>query len=361
MASTTSSLRGWTGRTFLHPALDYTLIGGGASLLFVLVYVANPSLGDAVPLRDGLQAFFDPPRMAWLILLLTGTHFAASTVRLYTKPGAVQALPTLSRIFPLAMFASTALCVGFWAQLGPHVLGLYYTWSPFHYAAQAYGLTIMYCHLSGAALADRERRAVRIVSLLPFAWAVLASPGAGLQWLLPGSVIASGAYQSMDAAISNPLRYVSMAAPLALYAGLCLFPSDSKRERPPLIMLFLLFSNAVWWCLLPAYEAFIWATFFHGIQYLTIVAIFHVHDQQARPSNQRGPLFHTLSFYGMCLALAYALFDCLPQAFVFAGFDLTASLLLIAAAINLHHFIVDGFIWKLRRGDPNRSVVEDSA
>ena len=63
----------------------------------------------------------------------------------------------------------------------------------------------------------------------------------------------------------------------------------------------------------------------------------------------------------MCLVLAYALFSCLPQAFVFAGFDLTASLLMIAAAINIHHFIVDGYIWKLGRGDSNRTVVEDAA
>lgn len=184
--------------------------------------------------------------------------------------------------------------------------------------------------------------------------------GAGLQWLLPAAIVQSDPYQAFDAAISNPLRYLAMAAPLVLYTKLWLSPSDPARRRPPVMMVCLLLSNAVWWCLLPAYEAFIWATFFHGIQYLTIVAIFHVHDQRALPTNRHGALFHTASFYVMCLVLAYGLFDCLPQAFVFAGFDLTASLMLIAAAVNLHHFIVDGFIWKLRRGDPNRAVVEDA-
>jgi hypothetical protein len=29
---------------------------------------------------------------------------------------------------------------------------------------------------------------------------------------------------------------------------------------------------------------------------------------------------------------------------------------MVATAINLHHFITDGYIWRLR-ADPNRSVV----
>ena len=40
--------------------------------------------------RQALTDYVDPPRMAWLVLLLTGTHVAASTVRLYTKHAAVE-------------------------------------------------------------------------------------------------------------------------------------------------------------------------------------------------------------------------------------------------------------------------------
>jgi len=31
---------------------------------------------------------------------------------------------------------------------------------------------------------------------------------------------------------------------------------------------------------------------------------------------------------------------------------------LVVAAINLHHFIVDGYIWRLKKGDSNYRVVE---
>ena len=59
--------------------------------------------------------------------------------------------------------------------------------------------------------------------------------------------------------------------------------------------------------------------------------------------------------------VAYALFSCLPQAYRWAGFSYVDSLLLVAAAINVHHFVVDAFIWRLRAGSDNRRIVEAGA
>jgi hypothetical protein len=33
-------------------------------------------------------------------------------------------------------------------------------------------------------------------------------------------------------------------------------------------------------------------------------------------------------------------------------------MLLVTAAINVHHFIVDGYIWRLKKSDSNRRVVD---
>jgi hypothetical protein len=40
------------------------------------------------------------------------------------------------------------------------------------------------------------------------------------------------------------------------------------------------------------------------------------------------------------------------------GFDYYDSRLVSVAIINIHHFIVDAYIWKLGRTDSNRQVVE---
>ena len=43
-----------------------------------------------------------------------------------------------------------------------------------------------------------------------------------------------------------------------------------------------------------------------------------------------------------------------------AGFGWAQSVVLVIAAINVHHFIVDAYIWRLRR-DPNYRVVVSAA
>jgi hypothetical protein len=126
----------------------------------------------------------------------------------------------------------------------------------------------------------------------------------------------------------------------------------------PLISLLVIASNGVWWIVLTYLDAFLWATVFHGLQYLAIVTIFHVRDHAGGPRG-RGWLGLTLRFYLACLVLGYALFNVWPYAYAMAGFELSQSVLLVAAAINVHHFVVDRYIWRLRR-DPNYRIVVGS-
>src|SRR5882672_705559 len=85
------------GRFFVNPAFDYLLIGGGLSLFF--------GLGMwAMNLHRTLGGW-----LATLIIVANGAHFAASTMRLYTRPGVVRALPFLTLAFPaLAALVLTA-------------------------------------------------------------------------------------------------------------------------------------------------------------------------------------------------------------------------------------------------------------
>ena len=148
-----------------------------------------------------------------------------------------------------------------------------------------------------------------------------------------------------------------LALPFLLYAAYW-----RRHGRPaPLISLSSVLANGVWFALVGYRDAVVWATIFHGLQYLAIALIFHVRDQLARPQNRRSALQHGLRFYGASFALGYALFHLLPQAFVFAGFGIVESMLMVIAAINLHHFVVDAFIWRLRRDPGNAGVVRAAA
>jgi hypothetical protein len=344
------------GRCFVDPSFDYLLIGGGLSLPVIALVLAGPDAPLVGPLAASLDALTTPMLLPVVMLLFSTTHFAASTVRLYTKPGATRSLPFLTMAFPLVALALLTLCIVDSDRLGHHLRQLYFTWSPFHYAAQAYGLSVMYCHRSGCTLGVGDKRMIRWISLMAFFYSSISS-GAGLYWILPRSVLESSFVVASLDALRPLLIAAGVLGPLALWLRL-----RRRSQTLPAICALLLLVNGFWWFALPATQAFLWATFFHGIQYLAIVLVFHVKEQIGRPDNRHGRAYHVAWFYGACALLAYALFNCLPQAYSLAGFSLTESLLLVVAAINIHHFIVDAYIWRQGPQDANRSVIEsDSA
>jgi hypothetical protein len=337
------------GRTFLHPALDYALIGGGLSLIFALAVVLAHV--QKVVTADTLF-------VAALLLAINSTHFAASTVRLYTKPGAFASWPALTRVVPLAFLLLLTLAVAFPTGLGGALTRLYLTWSPYHYAAQTYGLCVMYCYRSGCALSERDRAGLRWASLLPFLHNFLTAPGIGLDWAL--SLAGLGPLVWLEPLRAGAAAILAAAAAL-VPLGLFLVRARGSRAPMPLIVPLLMIANGVWWLVLLPQQAFLWATIFHGIQYLAIVVIFHVRDQLAQPGNRGSGLQHALRFYAMSLALAFALFQIVPQGYVLAGFGMVESLLLVVAIINIHHFVVDAYIWRLRAGSDNRRNAEAGA
>ena len=321
------------------------LIGGGLSLILTAVVVCLPGRG----------AIVDQATLPYFILFSNFAHFAGSTVRLYTKPGTFQALPFLTIAFPLVVLVVVISCLCVAGLVGPHLQALYLTWSPFHYAAQAYGLALVYSYRSGCQILPGHKRLLFWTSLLPFFFAFLWDEGSGLHWLLPATTFKHPLVHPAYGFLIDVLPFVSVAAVLLLYLKVALSSSGPLPIISPLILI----ANAAWWCFLP-YDAFVWATIFHGIQYLGIVTIFHVKDQLARPDNRRGWLFHTASFYSSSALLGYGLFSCLPWGFFMTGFGMVESAFMCVIAINIHHFIVDAYIWRLKKGDGNRVIVEST-
>lgn len=333
------------GRPFVHPAFDLLVIGGGLSLVFT-AWLSLRSGGD---LPAVLAA-----NLWGVILLSNSAHFAASTVRLYMKRGALRDLRFLTMGLPLVTMAVLVVCLAFPELAGRHLMSLYFTWSPYHYAAQTYGLAVMYCYRSGFEPEPREKSWLRLCCLVPFVHAVLNARGAGLEWFVPEAMLEAKAVASARALLVVALGALSFLAPLALFAR-----HQRGPGRMPLISLLLMVTNAAWWVTLNYLDAFVWATVFHGIQYLAIVTIFQVKEDM-RDAPARPWWAYAGRFYLMCLALGYFLFQAWPHAFVLAGFGYAQSLLLVVATINVHHFIVDAFIWRLRK-DPNYAVVKAAA
>jgi hypothetical protein len=324
------------GKCFMHPLADYLLIGGFWSIPLALFWLAEP----------GALSILDPSTMVWVVLISNSAHFAASTVRLYSKPTYLREFSFLAFGFPAVTLAVLGICIAFPAAGGKYLQFIYLTWAPFHYAKQVYGLSMMYSFRSGIQLDRADKRLIYWVSMLPFLYAfVSGSRHMGLGWLMPGDLLAAtdGLSAALDL-IKTVLTVLIFGAPLLLWWRI----RAKKKQLLPLIIPTMLFANGLWWTSLNFLDAFVVATIGHGFQYLAIMLVYHVREKTREPGNTHGPLYHAGIFYAKCLALGYALFNCWPFFFVWAGAGYAESMLMVIATINLHHFIVDAYIWRLR-------------
>ena len=328
------------GRPFVCGVFDYLLIGGGLSLVVLAAAWATPEAGAWGFLRQHVWT---------LVLFSNSAHFAGSTVRLYTKPGSFRDLPFVTMVLPLVMLM--ALAGGLLQPVfGAALVNVYLLWSPYHYASQTYGLGVMYACRAGRVPTLAEKRLLRASCLVPFVHTALGGLG---DFLLPSWAAGFSLAQAVRQGGQTLVVAVAVALPLATLFFML------RRERPvPFIVPVLLASNAAWLIFAGYSGAFAVAlvTVFHGVQYLAILCVFHARESQAKTRTPRVPWPQVGRFYLLCLALGYLLFQALPGGLVFLGATHAESVLLAVAVINLHHFWVDGFIWKLRR-DQNYAVV----
>jgi hypothetical protein len=337
------------GRPFVGLAFDYLVIGGGFSLVVLALLHSGAAPTVSVFLKEHLWT---------LVLLSNSAHFAGSTVRLYTRAGSFRDLPFLTMGLPLVTLAVLAAGLFFPGLVGQNLLSLYLTWSPYHYSAQAYGIAVLYCHRSGATWNEADKQWLRLSCFAPFVYAFLSIPGAGLAWLMPTAVLADPAAATVRGLAAAAAQVGSFVGPLVLFAR----HQANGRPRLPLISLLAVVANAVWLVMLSYQVALVLATItiFHGLQYLAILTLVHVRERMARPGNALPAWRHAAGFYARCLGLGYLLFQAWPYAFVLAGFSYAESLLLVVSVINIHHFVVDAFIWRLRR-DPSYAAAAASA
>jgi hypothetical protein len=232
--------------------------------------------------------------------------------------------------------------------LGANLTALYFTWSPYHYAAQTYGLAVMYAMRSGARLDQRDKMQMWWVCLLPFLYALITSTDGGLSWFISHEWIAT---MPRVAVVYRTLVGVVTVGVFLLPVSLFWQLHRMRGKNVPLITLMLQITNGIWWLGTDYLSGWWWTAMFHSVQYLIIVVVQHVKDQMAR-TDRSGPLhrpvLYASAFYGVSFVIGVVIFFVVPLLYVGLGFNATQSFAMVTIVINLHHFIVDGFIWKTR-------------
>lgn len=324
-----------------NPGLDLIVGCGAWSLpLLLLTYFATTSSTLAWSVAFyGLALFFNYP------------HYMATIYRAYHRAEDFQKY----RIFTVhitALVVLTLVVSHFWLRALPWIFTLYLTWSPWHYSGQNYGLFMMFARRAGAKPTTAERRALYAAFLLSYLILFLGFHTGPSSDPLFVSLGLPGRFSAI-AALPLALGFVALSA--YGLSGL----SDQVGWRPLLPSL-TLFSTQFVWFLLPTalsmgerlqipqsrYSTGVLAVM-HSAQYLWITSYYARREASTETAGRWRPF----AYFSVLIAGGIALF--VPGPWVASRlfhYDFTASFLIFTALVNIHHFILDGAIWKLRDG-----------
>ncbi|MGH0030344.1 MAG: tetratricopeptide repeat protein [Myxococcota bacterium] len=346
-------------RWLFGPLPDLLLGCGGAYLIvFALLVGAGPAFEGVVP----------HAMMPLLVLVTSIPHYGATLLRVYEEPGELRRYRLFAVWISLLVYGWFAVAV-FDPFLGSLMVTLYLTWSPWHYSGQNYGIAMMFLGRRGIALAPETKRWLYASFLLSFVLAFLGIHTAGsVDSYAPGSLEpeAFGLLRlGVPPALAAWLLFAAAlgyGVSLAVVAG-SLLRTASARDLAPVAALVglqgLWFSAPVLaratgvfgdWAPFGGDArfreyAFLWVAIGHAVQYLWVTSYYAV--RAADTGRRVRHLGKATAAGGVAFGLPLLVFG--PDALGRHGYDAGLALL-IASAVNLHHFVLDGAIWKLRDG-----------
>ena len=322
---------------FINRWVDGAMIGG-LSLLTWLGFQLFYAHGDA----DSVS------RVALgLSFLVNFPHFSATVYRLYQKPDNIRQFPVTALGLPVAIIAGIAASVWQPQLIAPYFLLLYLIWSPYHFSGQTVGITMLYARRCGFPIGPRQRLALSafVFGSFLFLIARVAQQGPSDFYGMPMPPIFFPEW--LFAAV--------VAAMAAGGAGFALYVlrwcrAEGRRVAP--IVLLPALAQFVWFVPGSGLKAFLYfVPLFHSLQYLLIAAVMQLSlrlDDKGGERSWRRVARESWRWGWRNVVGGVVLFLGVPLLFCWAPLPLVSIAGIVAAAVNIHHFFVDGVIWKLR-------------
>ena len=356
---------GGSRASLFGPVTDGMLGFGG---LYFVAFAVFWAFGGAI---RGAQPVWVFP---FLILLFSAPHYGATLLRVYEHK------QDREQHRFVAVYATAALLCAF-------VVGVYYlpvasaltttylTWSPWHFSAQNFGIALMMLGRRGLALDPGSRRLFRIAFVASFALVAIVLHGSAG----PADYSQGGQVQTVQfLTLGIPPIIETFAVPLLLLAqvlciGIVFFRLLRRGGGRRILPVVGLVGIQAFWFTVPfafahfqlrtgiepidfdmRLQYFVWISLAHAIQYLWVTT-YYARSSPGWPGFGR--------HWGKALLAGEAI--AIVPLVVFAP-DLLGHVswraglfLLTASTLNLHHFILDGAIWKLRSSRVSRVLVHD--
>lgn len=320
----------------VHPAVDF-LCGGGLSIAVVtacLVY----GVRDVTPGWTPVSL----ERIVWLNALINWPHFLASYGLLYGSRPRIRQHRWVALLLPALLVLGGGLAVGASAagleagrvgvQLALVAATLLLAW---HYTGQAWGMTAAFLFLQGVRTEPVERRRIRAGLRVLLVW--------HLVWGVAMSGFARRFGWQND--LDDLLLLGGIVALGTIPLGLSGFWRLRRRtgQWPSLCAVAPWAALYFWYALaFVAPALFFLVQLFHALQYLG----FPMRVELNRVATSPRAAWWVGGCYGVLLVAGVIVFRG-AESLAAHGAPGAEMALLIPAAISIHHYFIDGCIWKI--------------
>lgn len=334
----------------LHPAVDLLLCCGGIVwLLFAFHYFV------VAPANNQAMVSF----LSLLVIIgthvLSETHTAATLVRAY-KNGATRERYSLYTRWAALACAGLAIAGLFVKGFTPIMAKVYLVWVVQHFTAQTYGMTLLYCYKNNYILTNFEKIVLASVLNLTAIQTILRQftfedwNGNGfLAQIIPfWGPLPVWVYQTSLVLLTIAICAFCLIVLRKLVRERLFLPLPAALMLLTGVAIFLVGKDVagILWLYVPA--------FFHGAQYVVLTTAQHLKEQglpEGMSTDQMWQLLNQsagLKYIGTLILGAVAIYIGVPRLLQDCGFDYTLAFATIFCAVNLHHFLTDQAIWKLR-------------
>lgn len=323
---------------FVNAPVDFLFIGGSSFLLFVALWLFYTDVRTPQVISMGIL-------LQWFI---NWPHFSMSTYRLYQSKSNVEQYPVTAYVIPFVVLGGVMLSFAYPTLVAPYFVKLFMLWSPYHYSGQTIGITFLYCMRCGIKLNNFERRV--FVGFI-FATYLLSTVRAEVS--RTGYDYYGVKYPSFGVPqwLANTMEVGMWVAVVLFTIAVVLWIRKNRQIIPPIIVLpaatqYFWFIQSVY---MPSFQEFV--PLFHSLQYMLIawgIQLKEKMDVKQIPASKKYAITETGRWYLFNLMGGALLFYFLPKVGVAFGYTSLFSIAITSAAVQIHHFFVDGVIWKLQ-------------
>ena len=354
------------------PIPDLLLGAGGAYLLSAVLI--------ALVARDAVAADW-PLTVTWCIaILINSPHYGATLLRIYEHREERRKY-ALFAVWATLLIAFAFVVALYQPFMGALLVTVFLTWSPWHFAGQNYGIALMFLRRSGVEITPWAKRLLYASFLLSFALTLLALHVVGSNSIqAPTRNEGYASLSLLNLGIPGPIATVLMIGCAGAYllsligAAVLLRRKATLRELVPVASLVL--CQALWftvpsildleraWSTPTLAFAAIWISGVHSLQYLWVTFYY---AKRSAPGTRLPAFLAKATLAGNAVFVLPGLIF-VPRLFgTDVSFEAGLSVL-VFSVVNIHHFVLDGAVWKLRDGRVARvllrgdtGIAQDSA